>query len=157
MTRQLSESYIIFRSHPAAGAYYDYPTGSDSVPTAVASGTTAGTAVYAQSFNTGPADIASAGGVSPYGTMGQGGNVSEWMESAWDGTNDSSTESRGLRGGLWYLLAKSLESSSRVGNVPTVESIGIGFRVAAVPEPLESAGVIGVAALGFALWRRRRA
>ena len=30
----------------------------------------------------GPADITNAGGLSPYGTMGQGGNVWEWMESA---------------------------------------------------------------------------
>ena len=54
------------------GTWNNYPTGSDSVPTAVASGTAANTAVYGQSVSTGPADIFSAGGLSAYGTMGQG-------------------------------------------------------------------------------------
>ena len=31
---------------PSGGVYYDYPTGSNSAPTAVASGTASGTAVY---------------------------------------------------------------------------------------------------------------
>jgi len=81
--------------------YYDYPTGSDSAPTPVYSGTLAGTAVYDRDISDGPADIASAGGLSPYGTMGQGGNVLEWMESASDGTNDSGSENRVWRGGAW--------------------------------------------------------
>jgi len=37
--------------------YWDYTTGSDTAPTAVASGTTAGTAVYDQSFGQGPATV----------------------------------------------------------------------------------------------------
>jgi len=63
---------------PTGGAYYDYPTGSNTAPTPVASGTAAGTAVY--SGQVGPANITLAGGLSPYGTMGQGGNVYEWDE-----------------------------------------------------------------------------
>jgi formylglycine-generating enzyme required for sulfatase activity len=141
--------------YSSGGVYYDYPTGSDSAPTAVAGGTTAGTAVYNQPWGQGPADITSAGGVSPYGTMGQGGNVWEWMESALDGSNDSTGEFRGLRGGYWFDIAYSLGSWDRTSNEPAFESYNVGFRVAAVPEPLEGAGVIGVAALGFALWRRR--
>ena len=66
---------------PTSGVYYDYPTGSDTAPTAVASGTAAGTAVYNQLLAQGPADITLAGGLSPYGTMGQGGNVSELEET----------------------------------------------------------------------------
>jgi len=76
--------------------YWDYATGSDSVPTAVASGTASGTAVY--NGQSSPADITSAGGLSTYGTMGQGGNVWEWMETNYSGTNDMSGSSRGLRG-----------------------------------------------------------
>ena len=63
-----------------AGVYYEYPTGSDTAPTPVASGTAAGTAVYQQPDSQGPADITLSGGLSPYGTMAQGGNVSEWQE-----------------------------------------------------------------------------
>ena len=55
---------------PTSGVYFDYPTGSDSAPTAVASGTAAGTAVY--DAQVGPADITLAGGLSPYGTMARG-------------------------------------------------------------------------------------
>ena len=71
---------------PTSGVYYDYPTGSDSAPTAVASGTAAGTAVY-NGQSPGPADITLAGGLSPYGTMGQGGNVYEWEETDFDLVN----------------------------------------------------------------------
>jgi len=59
------------------GTWNNYPTGSDSAPRAIASGTAANTALYCGQG--GPADITSAGGLSPYGTMAQGGNVYEWM------------------------------------------------------------------------------
>jgi hypothetical protein len=65
--------------------YFDHATGSDVIPTAVASGTGAGTAVYLQSFAAGPAAITEAGGLSAYGKMGQNGNVLEWHESASSG------------------------------------------------------------------------
>ncbi|MFM8573167.1 MAG: SUMF1/EgtB/PvdO family nonheme iron enzyme, partial [Pirellula sp.] len=48
--------------------YWDYTTGSNTAPTAVASGTGAGTAVY--NGQSGPADVDQAGGLSPYGVMG---------------------------------------------------------------------------------------
>ena len=60
------------------GGYWDYATGSDSAPTAVASGTNSDTAVYAQGFYSGPSSITNAGGLSPYGTMAQNGNAWEW-------------------------------------------------------------------------------
>jgi hypothetical protein len=52
--------------------YYFYPTASDSAPTAVASGIAAETAVY-NGAATQPASVYAAGGLSSYGTMGQGG------------------------------------------------------------------------------------
>ena len=52
---------------------------------AVASGVAAGTAVYNQP---GPADIFLAGGLSPYGTMAQGGNADEWEETELDLVNE---------------------------------------------------------------------
>lgn len=138
-----------------AGVYYNYPTGSDRQPTGVAGGTAAGTVVYGQPVVQGPADITTAGGLSPYGTMGQGGNVWELMESARDGVNNLEAEPRVLRGAAWNSLGL-IDASYRDNYPPTHEDFGTGFRVAVVPEPLESAGVIGVAALGFAVGRRRR-
>jgi formylglycine-generating enzyme required for sulfatase activity len=140
-----------------AAVYYDYPTGSDSPPAAVAGGTSPGTAVYSQPWDQGPTDIVNAGGLSFSGTMAQGGNVWDLLESAFDGVNDSSLvlEDRVWRGGFWGFSEFYLASSTRNPLLPSVEDGFIGFRVAAVPEPLGSAGVIGVAALGFALWRRR--
>jgi len=140
-------------------AYYDYATGQDigDEPTAVAGGTAAGTAVYGQSFATGPADIDDAGGLSYYGTMAQSGNVFEWGESALDGGNDTNSESRVLRGGLWINLSIDLQSSSRDDLGPVYESIGLGFRVASVsvvPEP-SSVGLLVIGAMGCMLRRKR--
>jgi len=70
--------------NPSTSTYFDYPTSSDEQPLWVASGTAASTAIYRQSIAGGPADITLAGGLSPYGTMAQGGNVWEWDETAGD-------------------------------------------------------------------------
>lgn len=42
-----------------------------------------------------------AGGLSSYGTMGQGGNVYEWMETAYNGDNSDWSESRAIRGACY--------------------------------------------------------
>jgi hypothetical protein len=122
----------------AGGAgYWKYATGSDTPPTAVASGTATGTAVYFDGMTslTAPAGVDSAGGLSPYGTMGQSGNVYEWMESASSGGFISS-EGRAIRGGFWHSTSDFLVSSLR-GNVDPANRISdLGFRVASVvPEP----------------------
>jgi formylglycine-generating enzyme required for sulfatase activity len=140
----------------AAGTnYFLYPTASSSAPTAVASGTNAGTAVY-NSVVSVPAIVDSAGGLSPYGTMGQGGNVFEWTESAFAGTNSSSSEGRAIRGGYWLDPEGSLRSSGRGygDGDPTIELDVIGFRVASVPEPSTYA-LLAMTAAG-ALWMARR-
>jgi formylglycine-generating enzyme required for sulfatase activity len=140
----------------AAGTnYFLYPTASSSAPAAVASGTNAGTAVYNNSVASVPAIVDSAGGLSPYGTMGQGGNVFEWNESAFDGANSSSSESRTIRGGLWDGAEVFLRSSFRFDSVPAFESREIGFRVASVPEPSTYALLL-MAGAGWLLWRRRK-
>ena len=58
----------------SGSTYYQYATGSNSVPTAVYSGTVAGTAVFYGNGEspTAPAAVDEAGGLSPYGTMGHG-------------------------------------------------------------------------------------
>jgi formylglycine-generating enzyme required for sulfatase activity len=137
------------------GTWNDYPTGSNSAPTAVAGGTAANTAVYGQSSSTGPADITSAGGLSAYGTMGQGGNVWEWNETAYDGTNNTAGESLELRGCSWINGSGGLVASFRGSSDPTNENIYNGFRVASVPEP-SALSLLAVGLGGLAILRRRR-
>jgi formylglycine-generating enzyme len=132
--------------------YWDYPTASNSAPIAVGSGTGAGTAVYNGATGA-PASVFSDGGLSAYGTMGQGGNVWEWMETASDRINNSSSEARGIRGGYWDGAEDYLRSSLRGNGAPAGSSNEVGFRVASVPEP--SAAVLMISAGMLALARRR--
>ena len=141
--------------NPTGSDYFLYPTGSDTAPTAVASGTNAGSAVYDGAASV-PAIVASAGGLSPYGTMGQGGNVFEWNESAFDGSNSSASEDRAVRGGYCFSTEYNLSSSYQNFDAPTFESIITGFRVASVPEPSTYALLLMTGA-GWLLWRRRKA
>lgn len=120
---------------PTNAIYYDNPSGSNTAPTAVAGGTAPGTAVYNQPTPSGPADITLAGGSSPYGTMGQGGNLFEWEETEYDLVNDSSSSQRGVRSGCWFSGFLQLLDSYRDGAEPTYVSDSIGFRVASIPEP----------------------
>ena len=134
------------------GTWNNCPTGSDSAPTAVASGTAANTAVY--DGQSGPADINNAGGLSPYGTMAQGGNVSEWTESAFEGINNRAGVDRELGGGNWGDFAGELSASHRVRIDPTNEINLSGFRIAFVPEP--STGLLVVLGLSGLLLKRRK-
>ena len=157
----MDEWYKAAYYDPTSSTYFDFPTGSDTAPTAVASGTTAGTAVYDQDWATGPADITQAGGLSPFGIMGLGGNVYEWEETTLDLTNGLGSSSRGVRGGDWDSFSFLLSSSSRVSYLPAFEFINVGFRVAslsstaAVPEPGSFALFLtGLAGLGWCSRKR---
>ncbi|MGJ8726365.1 MAG: choice-of-anchor D domain-containing protein [Roseibacillus sp.] len=117
-----------------SGGYWDYPTGSDSFPSAVANGTTSGTAVYSQSgAGEGPADIFNAGGLSALGTTAQGGNAREWTESGFTQPNDSATEIRVARGGYWLL--NEMNAGVKSAHQRTFEFEGLGFRVASILAP----------------------
>jgi formylglycine-generating enzyme required for sulfatase activity len=138
----------------ADGSWSNFPNGTDSAPTAVAGGTAANTAVY--NGQSGPADITSAGGLSAYGTMGQGGNVWEWNETAEDGSNNTAGENRQLRGGAWVYDSDILGASNRIGSSPANGNNGsIGFRVASVPEP-STLSLLAIGLSGLALVRRRK-
>jgi hypothetical protein len=119
--------------------YWDYPTGGNAVPDGI---DFAGDPNYQAVFNDGydqrqPNAVTDAGSsASAYGTYGQGGNVWEWNESAWDGVNDDASEDRAERGGYWanegdYYLRSS---TGRTSGNPANQYTYIGFRVASVPE-----------------------
>jgi len=143
--------------------YYDYTTGSNTAPIAVASGTGIGgngnnEAVH--NGQSGPADVNQAGGLSPYGVMGLGGNVFEWEESSLDRANGNGDSRRGRRGGSWSGPTSWLLSSDRQDANPLTGNDDFGFRVArlssdaAVPEP--SMMVIGTLfGLGGLMAKRR--
>jgi len=122
------------------GGYWLYPTGSDIAPTPVASGTNAGTAVFNGQSH--PASVFQAGGLSSYGTMGQGGNVWQWMESAFDGRNTEPSEYRTFRGGNYPLSAESLSSANRNMLAPDYPNFDFGFRVASIDDSWLTNGLL---------------
>jgi formylglycine-generating enzyme required for sulfatase activity len=158
-----NEWYKAAYYNPNDSTYYDFPNGSNTAPTPVPSGTGAGTAVYNQTMAQGPADVDQAGGLSPYGVMGLGGNVWEWEESSADLANSSGSSTRGIRGGHWFNVSSLLSSSARPLDFTANDenAFAVGFRVAslsssaaAVPEP--SMMVIGTLfGLGGLMAKRR--
>jgi len=122
---------------PVTDVYFDFPNGSDTAPIPVSSGTDPNTAVWNQM--SGPADIMQAGGLSPFGTTAQGGNVTEWQESSTSGAIAGALELdvRARRGDDWGLAVNGSGMSSLAGGdrlaTSTVNSLG--FRVASIPEP----------------------
>jgi sulfatase modifying factor 1 len=137
---------------PTSGVYHDYPTASENAPTAVANGTAPGTAVY--EGQSGPADITLAGGLSPYGTMAQGGNVYEWEETDFDLGNGTGSLAREVRGGSWNNGSNNLSSSKSFNASPTTKNNLLGFRVAsiaALPGDFNLNGVVDAA--DYTVWR----
>lgn len=124
---------------PVAGHYWDYPTGSDSVPDGI---DFVGDPVFDAVFydggsNLGPNDVTNVGLLSRYDTAGQGGNVDEWVETAFDRHNDLVGEARYAAGGAWtneYTVLQAMDTGG--GESPQFAGDFIGIRVAsAVPEP----------------------
>jgi len=147
-------AYYDPNANGGAGGYWKFSNGSNLAPTAVSGGTLPNTAVYAQALAQGPADIDDAGGLSPYGLMGMGGNVWEFEETSFDMTNSSGSALRTFRGGNWVGNVFLLSASDRYDRSPSLRSDSIGFRVASIPEP-SSAVLVTLAAMGFAHRRRR--
>jgi formylglycine-generating enzyme required for sulfatase activity len=152
----IDEWYKAAYYDPSSGIYYDYPTGSNSVPDGIDfTGDPNFDAVFFDGGNNGqPRDIFDAGVLSPYGTAAQGGNVWEWQETDFDLVNDSSSSPRGFRGGNLVADASTLSSVALFNNHPASRDGGGGFRVASVPEP-RSMLLLGLAVMQ-GLPRRRR-
>lgn len=138
---------------PNAGVYYDFPTGSDSVPDGIDFvGDPNFEAVFFDGgLNSGPNGIIDVGDLSPYGTAGQGGNVTEWEESSANLLNDSTLAGRGFRGGAWGNISSHLHAGNRNAIGPALETDFFGFRVVSIPEPrtfsLLVLGLIGLAGI----------
>lgn len=156
-------AYYDPNANGGVGGYWDFPTGADTPPIYVDSGTTPGTVVMGQDFFKGPAAVDQAGGLSPYGVMGLGGNVQEWNETQGYPINDiwpsvpntSAGAFRVLRGGTWHLGFTSALSTQFSTYQPNGDNVdNLGFRVvqlndpsAPVPEP-GSLVVMSLLALG---------
>jgi len=156
----MDEWYKAAYYNPTTSTYFDFPNGSNTAPTAVASGIADNTAVYGPSTLKGPADVTQAGGLSPYGIMGLGGNVYEWEETAYDLNNSSGSSARGVHGGSWDFDSGELSSLIRYSVDPAAEIINGSFRVASlsssasVPEP-GTFGVLSLVGLALVAYRKR--
>ncbi len=123
---------------PVNNVYYDYPTASDIVPDGIDFvGDPDFEAVFFDgAANPQPNDVTNVGLLSPYGTAGQGGNVTEWEETSADLRNNSPSSGRGYRGGGWGNIFTHLLASNRNAIIASFEADFFGFRVASIPEPL---------------------
>jgi sulfatase modifying factor 1 len=155
----LNEWYKSAYYDPAAGAYYDYPTGSDSIPDGIdfVGDPNFDAVFYDGAFNPNPNNITNVGLLSPFGTAGQGGNVREWVETAFDRTNNSANEQRSTPGGSWadgYTLLDA--TNTGIGISPPNDNIVVGFRISStVPEPSSIILLTIGCALGLSTRRHR--
>ena len=144
--------------------YWDYPTASNRRPSLeLTGGTTPGSAVYRDMIAapSGPAEVNLAGGLSAYWTIGQGGNVLEWLENGLFEPREGST-SRQFRGGAWEDDEHFLRSSGLGFDASRVPSNFIGFRVASGTRSVENVPEAGCTAVmlllgvSLAFWIKAR-
>ena len=115
-----------------SGAYYDYPTSSDSAPASEAcpGGDNSANYYYGKEWAVRSPYFRNrvgcyVGSASPYGTFDQGGNVWEWNEAVID------VSFRGLRGGSFYFGGDAiLRAAYRSYPSPPHSYDNIGFRLA---------------------------
>ncbi len=141
--------------------YWTYPTQSNTAPinTLPDTGNHANFFDYHDTGNGGytdPVDYLTPVGdfalsPGPYGTYDMGGDVDQWTEK------DINSLYRGLGGGPFNGYSDNLAASSDLYVSPWTYDNGIGFRVAAIPEPASIALLLagGLCLLAYA-WRRRR-
>ncbi len=135
-----------YKGGSTTAGYWDYPTGSNSVPGRDMNDISGNNANFG--IGTGPIDNGKyttlvgqfQNSPSPYGTFDQGGNVWEWNESViYKDANAAFQDGnvlRGLRGdGAVYGNSSFMTASYRHSAEPTFESYEVGFRVVEVLEP----------------------
>lgn len=120
---------------PNAGVYFDYPTGTNSVPNNnLPTADTGNSANYWNgAYTTGSSlypltDVgAYTTSASSYGTYDQGGNAWEWLETI---VNSGPSAQRALRGGSWIGTAGQMSAQFATLYFPQNESAEFGFRIA---------------------------
>lgn len=151
-------AYFDPNKNSGTGGYWKYATGSDSAPTPVTSGTASGTSVYGYTFDgqlNKAASVSQAGGESPYGTVGQGGNVGEMLETEFSGANTDVEAARVTRGGANTSSVSEQASDFRwTIAVDNPDGYAVtGFRIIMVPEPSSLSLLL---AGGTLLWGTRK-
>ena len=129
--------------------YWQYPTQSDTLPTAEPPPGGANSAnIFGQSGGVLTDVGAYTGSMSHYGAFDMVGNVTEWNEGL-VGAN------RVLRGEGWGVnFTGGPQSSDRSILPPTDEHEVLGFRIASIPEPA-TGSLILIALAALVYWRRR--
>lgn len=141
-----NEWYKAAYYNPSASNFFLYATGNNTPPLPIASGAATNTAVFSN-VAAAPAPVNSAGGLSPNGTMGQGGNVVEWMETDSTRSNTVANAGRLIRGGAWDSSDYYISSEGQFGIIlPFGEFNLIGFRVASTSDVYNSLQLLAEAA-----------
>lgn len=127
-----SEWYKAAYYNPATSSYFQYPTSSNTAPTA--SGPIGAT--NSANYNNAVANLTDVGAyigtTSPYGAFDMGGNVYQWNDAL------ISSSSRRLRGAAFSFNSFFLLSSFPISPTLASESNFLGFRVASIGDALGS-------------------
>jgi hypothetical protein len=143
---------------PNSEAYFDFATGTNTVPNNNLPANDTGNSVnyYDNSYTTGEDlyPMTDAGAytlsVSPYGTLDQNGSVWEWNEALFNGE-------RVLRGGSFDDSMVDLLPQYWLSTIGWDDSTNFGFRVASTPAP-DEVGDFNydglVSAADYVVWRK---
>jgi len=146
---------------PVADVYYNYPTGSNSIPDGLddEDDPEFDAVFYDGDHNPEPNDVTDVGITSPYGTAGQGGNIAEWIESAESLDNGAPPTGRHVRGGQWDDEYTKLWPDIVGGGAAGTGYFFVGFRVAsaviALPGDYNGDGTVNAA--DYVVYRNRQA
>jgi hypothetical protein len=123
--------------------YWDYATATNTIPDGIDfSNDPVFDIVFEQGFIQWiPNAVTHVGLPSAYGTFAQNGHMWEWFESPYDGTTDSPSEHRGVRGGDLDSSEYFMRSTARRSDPPGGSYGHIGFRVASIARDSDSDGV----------------
>jgi formylglycine-generating enzyme required for sulfatase activity len=140
------------------GNYWDYPTSADLAPTESPPWDDSGNSGnFRDAISRSYYPLTDVGAYqlsrSPYGTFDQGGNVDEWTETSESVVISLPSTGRIARGGSWFNGPGS-SAATRRGSFPAAFRIGMGFRVASIPEP--GGIILSVLACTSLLARRNR-